>query len=107
MDEDILKSMTKSIVEELQPDEIVLFGSRARGTEQVESDVDFLVVVPDSEEARRHRRRMTGRLYRRLAKFPVGKDILIYTRGEVERWRNVPGHIVATGFDEGRQLYVR
>ncbi len=107
MDEDILKSMTESILEELQPDEIVLFSSCARGTEQTDSDLDFLVVVSDSEEVRRHRRQMTGRVYRRLAQFPVGKDILIYTRGEVERWRKVPGHIVAIGFDEGRRLYVR
>lgn len=107
MDEKLLKSMTDTIVAEVQPDEVILFGSHAKGTERAGSDVDFLVVMPDSEEARRHRRRLTGRLYRRLAAFPVSKDILVYTRAEVERWRDVRGHIVATGLSEGRRMYAR
>ncbi len=107
MDEKLLKSMTETIVDEVNPDEVILFGSHARGTERAGSDVDLLVVMPDTEETRRHRRRLTGRLYRRLAAFPVSKDILVYTQGEVERWRGVPGHIVATSLSEGRRLYAR
>ncbi len=99
--------MTDTIVDELSPDEVILFGSHAKGMARTDSDVDFLVVMPDSEETRRLRRRLTGRLYRRLAAFRVSKDILVYTRGEVERWRDVRGHIVATSLTEGRQLYVR
>lgn len=107
MDENMLKAMAETIVDEVKPDEIILFGSHAKGSEQRQSDVDFLVVMPDKEETRRHRRRLTGRLYRRLAPFPVSKDILVYTRQEVDRWRKVPGHVVATSCGEGRQLYVR
>ena len=107
MDEKLLKSMTETIVDEVNPDEVILFGSHARGTERAGSDVDLLVVMPDAEETRRHRRRLTGRLYRRLAAFPVSKDILVYTQGEIERWRGVPGHIVATSLSEGRRLYAR
>jgi predicted nucleotidyltransferase len=107
MDESLLKSMTETIVEELHPEEVILFGSHAKGTERAGSDVDFLVVLPNSEETRRQRRRLTGRVYRRLAAFPVPKDILVYTRDEVERWRGVAGHVVATCLREGRQLYAR
>ena len=107
MDEELLKSMRDTIVDEVQPDEVILFGSHAKGTARAGSDVDLLVVMPDAEETRRGRRRITGRLYRRLASFPVSKDILVYTRGETERWRNVTGHIVATSLSEGRRLYVR
>ena len=107
VDDRLLKSMTDSIVEEVHPDEVVLFGSHSKGTGRSDSDVDFLVVMPDAEETRRSRRRITGRLYRRLASFPVPKDILVYTRSEVERWRAVPGHIVSTGLNEGKRLYVR
>jgi predicted nucleotidyltransferase len=106
MDEELLKSITDSIVDEVNPDEVILFGSYAKGMERAESDLDFLVIMPDSEETRRGRRRVTERLYRRLASFPVPKDILVYTRGEMERWRNVRGHVVATGLSEGRRLYV-
>ena len=107
MDEKLIASMANAIVDEIHPDEIVLFGSRARGEALSGSDVDLLVVVPDSEEARHHRRRMTGRLYRSLAHYPVAKDILVCTRAEVEYWRGVSGHVVATGLREGRCLYVR
>ena len=107
MDETLLRSMTQDIVDTVHPEEVILFGSHAKGTERGGSDVDLLVVMPEAEETRRKRRRITGRLYRRLASFPVPKDILVYTRGEVERWRTVPGHIVATGLNEGKRLYVR
>lgn len=107
VNDSLLRSMTDAIVEEVHPDEVVLFGSHAQGTEHDGSDVDFLVVMPDAEETRRSRRSITGRLYRRLASFPVPKDILVYTRGEVERWRDVRGHIVSTGMNEGKRLYVR
>lgn len=107
MDEKLLASMTDTIVDEVSPDEVILFGSYAKGSERPGSDVDLLVVMPEAEETRRHRRRLTGRLYRRLAIFPVPKDILVFTRDEVERWRNVTGHVVATGLREGRRLYAR
>lgn len=107
MDETMLKAMTDVIVAEANPEEIILFGSCAKGSEHPGSDVDFLIVMPEAEETRRCRRRLTGRLYRCLAPYPVSKDILVYTHGEVERWRNVPGHIVATGLSEGRRLYAR
>lgn len=107
MDEKLLKSMTDTIVDEVHPEEVILFGSYATGTERADSDLDFLVIMPDSEATRRSRRRVTGRLYRRLASYPVSKDILVYTHAEMERWRNVQGHVVATGLSEGRRLYVR
>ena len=107
MDEEFIASMAAAIVNEIHPDEIFLFGSHARGDARTGSDIDLLVVVPDSDEALRHRRRMTGRLYRSLAHYPVSKDILVYTRAEVDRWRAVQGHVVAAGMREGRRLYAR
>jgi len=107
MDETLLQAMADAIVAELHPDEIVLFGSYARGDDRIGSDLDLLVVVTDSEETQRKRRKITGLLYRRLAAFPVAKDILLFTRSEVEHWRNVPGHVVATGIQEGRRIYAR
>ena len=107
MDERLLKSMTELIVDEVHPDEIVLFGSHAKGTAAADSDIDLLVIMANDEETRRSRRRITGRIYRRLAPIRLPKDILVYTRGEVERWRGVAGHVVATGMNEGKRLYAR
>jgi len=106
-DEELLQSMTDSLVDELEAEEVILFGSRADGTARKGSDVDLLIIVPDSEEARRHRRLLTGRAYRRLGRYPVAKDILVYIRSEAERWRHVQGHIVSTILSQGRRLYGR
>ncbi len=107
VDDALLQSMTADIVDEVHPDEVILFGSHAQGRGGGRSDVDILVVMPDDQEVRQSRRRITGRLYRRLASFPVPKDILVYSRSEVERWRSVPGHVISTGLNEGKQLYAR
>ncbi len=106
MEEMELMSMTEVIVATVHPGEIILFGSYAKGFERPDSDVDLLVVVPDSEKSRK-RRHMTGRLYRSLSSYPVAKDTLVFIRSEFEHWREVPGHIVATSFQEGRRLYAR
>ncbi|HEO70518.1 MAG TPA: nucleotidyltransferase domain-containing protein, partial [Candidatus Hydrogenedentes bacterium] len=66
MDDKLLNAMTATIVDEVQPDAVIPFGSQAKRTDRPESDVDLLVVMPDSDEVRRRRRHFTGRLYRRL-----------------------------------------
>jgi len=107
MDEILLQEISDSIVKEVQPEAVFLFGSYARGKSNKSSDVDLLVIMQEAENAPIHRRQITGKLYRCLASLPIPKDILVYTTNEVEKWRNVPGHIIATGMNEGRQLYGR
>lgn len=107
MDDTLIKSMTDDIVDELHPEQVILFGSRATGSAHEKSDIDLLVVVPNSEDAIRHRRKIEGRLYRRLARYPFTKDVLVFTKDEIQRWRNVSGHVIEAGMREGRQLYAR
>jgi predicted nucleotidyltransferase len=102
---ELLAAMTREIVDEVHPEAIVLFGSRAAGDHNARSDVDLLIVLPDSEQARRKRRAIAGRLYRRLAHHGVSKDLLVYTRSEVDQFKGVPGHIVETCARRGVKLY--
>jgi predicted nucleotidyltransferase len=46
---DTLQEMTKRLVAEFQPEQIYLFGSRAWGKPDENSDVDLLVIVSQSE----------------------------------------------------------
>ena len=39
-----IEYITQKIVEEFTPEEIVLFGSYARGTPRLESDIDLLII---------------------------------------------------------------
>ena len=40
----LLQQMVKTIVAEVDPEHVILFGSRARGDATVDSDVDLVVV---------------------------------------------------------------
>src|SRR5438094_5749706 len=41
-----LRAMVDWLVEVAQPEELILFGSRSRGEERLDSDADFLVLLP-------------------------------------------------------------
>ena len=45
-DDPQLRTMVNWLVELAQPEELILFGSRSRGEERLDSDADFLVVLP-------------------------------------------------------------
>jgi uncharacterized protein len=107
VDDAFLQEMTKVIVETVQPDEVMLFGSRARGDNRPDSDVDLMVVVPDSETMDTNPRQVSGNLYRALMKFLIPKDILLYTASEAERKRHDRFSVVNRCYQEGRRLYAR
>lgn len=99
----LLQEMVSRIREAVEPERIVLFGSRARGTERVESDFDLLV-VKESDEPRYRR---SAPLYTRLADLPAEVEIVVYTPEEIEEWSNVPQAFISTALREGKVLYER
>ena len=103
----VLDRMVQKIVEEVDPEQVILFGSHARGDARAESDVDLVVVESEPFGQERSRRQETARLYRSLAGFGVAKDILLYSRDEVEYWRDSLNHVLARALREGRALYER
>ena len=100
--EDLLQTATQRLVAEFQPEAIYLFGSRAWGVPREDSDVDLMVIVPHSDERpiRRDQRAQTC-----LGRLDLSADVLVRTRGEVERVRNVEGSLTANVLRNGRKLY--
>ncbi len=96
--------MVSAIVREVRPEEIVLFGSMARGDATVASDVDLMVVEREEFGRDRSRRRETSRIRETLWEFRVPLDILVFSRGEVEQWRNSSRHVIGRALREGRVL---
>ena len=94
--DDLLNKMVQAIVAEVDPEQIILFGSRARGDAREDSDVDLLVIEspPPSVTAGADAGE-TARLYQVLSEFDISADILVYSRDEVEYWRNSLNNIVA------------
>ena len=90
-------AMIARIVDELHPDQLWLFGSRARGQARDDSDWDFLAVVPDAAPARDLD---LGDVWRRLRDLRLQRvEVLTMTRSDFEEWRGSLGtlaEIVAT-----------
>jgi predicted nucleotidyltransferase len=95
--------MARRIVERFDPEQIVLFGSYARGTATPDSDVDLLVVFRDAEP----RRQKAVEIYRLLAGVGLPKDIVVVSSVEVERYRDIVGTIIRPALREGKILYDR
>ena len=92
-----LETLIKILVEQVQPEKVVLFGSYADGTATPESDIDLLVIL-ESDLRRDHRQEAISQALR-PRRVPI--DILAYTPAEVQRCMQVPSsfvrHILATG----------
>lgn len=99
----VIAEAVRRIVEGFAPEQIILFGSHARGTAGPDSDADLLVVMPVSGS----RRRKAVEIDLALAEIGMPKDVIVVTPEEVERYRNVVGTIIYPALREGKVLYDR
>jgi len=99
---DELTEITERLVREFSPEKVVLFGSRARGTQSPFSDFDLFVIVHDSEERPAQRAR---RAYRCLRGIRTPTDIVVRTRSEFDRFQPVLASLEARVAREGVVLY--
>ena len=107
VDSALLQRMAAAIVAKVDPEQVILFGSHARGDAEADSDIDLLVIEAEPFGPGRDRRAEAVRLWRALAEFRVPKDILVYSSDEVEYWRDSPNHVLARALREGKVLYER
>ena len=106
-EEVLLQQMVQTIINEVAPETIILFGSRARGDARADSDVDLLVVETEPFSPQRSRRKEAARLYMALRGMAISKDILLYSRDEFDYWKNSLNHVVGRAHREGRVLHGR
>lgn len=102
-----LEAITRVIVSAVNPERVVLFGSRARGDARNDSDLDLLIIEQEPFGPHRSRFREMRRIRRLLSDFRLPKDILVYSLDEVARWQNSVNHILAKCLREGKVLYAR
>ena len=102
LDTDLLAEMTRRLVGEFHPEQIILFGSHARGTPTDDSDIDLFVIVPESDGTP-HQRAI--RAYRTLRDVEEPKDILVRTRAEADKYRYVYASLACQIFEQGVVLY--
>jgi predicted nucleotidyltransferase len=101
--EHAIDTMVQRLVERFGPEQIILFGSHARGTAGPDSDVDLLVVMPFSGSKRAKQLEMRMALH----DISLPKDIILVTPDEVTRRRDIVGTIIRPAMREGKVLYAR
>lgn len=89
---------------EFNPEAIYFFGSVAEGRGGPHSDLDFLVIVPNTQEAKFD---LMVRGQRALGGMPVPKDVLVCTRAEFDTRTLRKWSIERAARDHGRLVYGR
>jgi uncharacterized protein len=98
----LLEQVTERLKAEFQPEAIYLFGSHAWGTPTDDSDVDLMVIVPQSNEKSIQRMQ---RAHRCLAGIGFSKDVLVPTREQVDRYKHLRASLFHQVLNQGRKLY--
>jgi uncharacterized protein len=80
---------------------VVLFGSRARGEERADSDLDLLVIEPEEGI---NSLAETARLYRELRDLKVALDVIVVSSKHMEEWGDLKGSVLNDALREGRVL---
>ena len=75
--DELLGQMVQAIVDEVDPEQVILSGSYARGDQSEDQDVDLVVVETEPFGKSRSRRIEAVRLWKALSAFLVPKDILV------------------------------
>ncbi len=103
-DRDLLQEMTRRLVEQFQPEQIILFGSRAWGAPTSSSDVDLMVIVSQSDLTD-YERSVLG--HRCLSGLDIAKDVLVKTRSEFDFFKDVRASLEYKIAHQGKVLYDR
>lgn len=101
MVDDLIATLVERIAEAVEPIQIWLFGSRARGDDDEWSDVDLLVVLDHAAD----RRACRAELSRLLTDIPIGTDILFATAEQIVRRGRVAGTVLNNALEEGKLIY--
>ena len=107
VNDDLLDRMVQAIVDEVDPEQVILFGSRARDDHRENSDIDLIVVEAEPFGPERSRHREMVKLYHAVATFPVATDVLVYSYEDVDYWQDSLNHVLARALREGKVLYER
>ena len=102
-----LQGMVQILVAAADPEQIILFGSRARGDARPDSDVDLLVVEAEPFGENRNCAEESLRLRRALGAQGVDKDILVCSLDDLEYWRDSLNNVLPRALREGAVLYER
>jgi predicted nucleotidyltransferase len=97
-----LEEIVRRIVAAADPEQIIMFGSAARGEMRPDSDIDLLVI-----KANVHRLATTHAIRRALRGVDYAVDLVVATPEDVERYRHTWHLVFEPALREGQQVYAK
>ncbi len=98
-----INAVVRKIVDEFDPEQVILFGSYAYGKPTIDSDVDLLVVMESNE-----RRAQRGiKILNHLLDVPFPMDVLVRTPLEIKHRLDAEDYFVREIVQQGQILYER
>ncbi len=95
-----IDAVVQKIVQEFNPEKVILFGSYAYGKPNADSDVDLLVVMESERPARR-----AIRVVKQLLDVPFPMDVLVRTPQETRQRLQINDCFMREIVEQGQVLY--
>jgi predicted nucleotidyltransferase len=99
----LIRRIVKRIVQHFDPEQVILFGSQARGDAGPDSDLDLLVVMDMKGSRLKKRLDIRGA----VGEFLVPMDIIVTTPEDFAWRKDIVGTIEWPAAREGKVLYAR
>ena len=100
LDQKTLDDIVQRVVEVAQPEQVILFGSAARGDMGPHSDVDLLVVKEGA-----NRRGLSARIRRNLYGVRAAVDVIVVTPDDLDRYKDSHGLVIKPALRGGTVVY--
>lgn len=100
-EDEVLRGLTRLLVERFGAKRVVLFGSRARGDARADSDYDVFVEMESNDRPPERNARILAAIGLRHWSL----DLVVYTPEEARRVRRMAGSLLSIIDAEGRVLH--
>ena len=92
-DPTIINIIKSTAVKHIDDAEVMLFGSRASGKADEGSDYDILIITSQSLSSE-DKISLRTKIRKELLRKGIRSDILIQSRGEIQKKKKLPGHLI-------------
>ena len=101
LNENIKKIIREKIYSEINPKQVILFGSYAYGTATKDSDIDLMIV---EQKIIGSKVKEAVRIKRILNEVDMSKDILVVSEVEFEFYKTEAGSVIRDAYERGEVL---